>query len=125
MTDLKKLANDILHADNETKMHRLLAPLTAEETEAVAQLVEMAAMKAWVEREREKAQHELSECSFAAFPFATFRRLGKRPSSLFHSEKPVAVDARSAYESQPTVSTFPTNTRLQFAVGLRSSPGQI
>jgi hypothetical protein len=55
---LRKLANDILHADNEAEMHRLIAPLTAEETEAVAQLVEMAAMKAWVERERAKGRPE-------------------------------------------------------------------
>jgi hypothetical protein len=32
--------------------------LTAEETEKVAQLVEMAAMKAWVERERAKGRSE-------------------------------------------------------------------
>jgi hypothetical protein len=31
--DFKELANDILHADSEAEMHRLLAPLTAEETE--------------------------------------------------------------------------------------------
>jgi hypothetical protein len=37
-------------------MYRPLASLTAEETEEVAQLVEMAAMKAWVERERAKAR---------------------------------------------------------------------
>jgi hypothetical protein len=46
------LANCILHADSEAEMYQLLAPLTAEEAEAVAQLVEMAAMKAWVERGR-------------------------------------------------------------------------
>jgi hypothetical protein len=34
--DLKKLANAILHADNEAEMYRLLAPLTAEETEEIA-----------------------------------------------------------------------------------------
>ena len=50
---LKKLAND-----SEAEMYRLIAPLTAEETEAVAQLVEMAAMKAWVERERAKGRAE-------------------------------------------------------------------
>jgi hypothetical protein len=54
--DLKKLANDILHADSEAEMYRLLAPLTAEETDTVAQLVEMAAAKAWAERERAKSR---------------------------------------------------------------------
>jgi hypothetical protein len=39
-------------------MYQLIAPLTAEETEEVAQLVEMAAMKAWVERERAKGRPE-------------------------------------------------------------------
>jgi hypothetical protein len=48
------LSNVILHADDEAEMHRLLSPLTAEETEMVAQLVEMAAMKACAERERRK-----------------------------------------------------------------------
>jgi hypothetical protein len=57
---LKKLANDILHCDSEAEMHRLIVPLTAEETEAVAQLAEMGAMKAWVERERAKGRPELS-----------------------------------------------------------------
>jgi hypothetical protein len=37
-------------------MYHLLAPLTAEETEEVAQLVEMAAMKAPIERERAKGR---------------------------------------------------------------------
>jgi uncharacterized protein YerC len=41
MTDLKKLANAILHANDEAEMYRLLSPLTAEETEDIAQLVEM------------------------------------------------------------------------------------
>jgi len=35
----------------DAEMFRLIAPLTAEETDVVAQ---MAAMKAWVERERAK-----------------------------------------------------------------------
>ena len=56
--DLKKLANAILHADSEAEMYRLIALLTVEEAEAVAQLVEMAAMKAWVERERAKGRPE-------------------------------------------------------------------
>jgi len=54
--DLKKLANDILRADSDAEMFQLIAPLTAEETDAVAQLVEMAAMKAWVERERSRGR---------------------------------------------------------------------
>ena len=37
--DLKTLANDILHANNEAEMHRLLAPLTAGRTEEIAQMV--------------------------------------------------------------------------------------
>jgi hypothetical protein len=59
--DLKGLANDILHADSEAKVYGLLDRLTVEETEEAAQLVEMAAMKAWVERERGKGrpEHEL------------------------------------------------------------------
>ena len=40
------------------EMYRLMAPLTAEEAVAVAQLVEMAAMKAWTERERTKGRPE-------------------------------------------------------------------
>jgi uncharacterized protein YerC len=56
--DLKALANDILHADSEAEMYQLLAPLTAEETDAVAHRVEIAAMKAWVERERAKGRPE-------------------------------------------------------------------
>jgi hypothetical protein len=55
---LKKLANDILHANSEAEMHRLIVPLTADETEEVAHLVEMAAMKAWAERERTKGRPE-------------------------------------------------------------------
>ena len=51
--ELKKLADDIRRAESEAEMYRLIASLTAEETEVVAQLVEMAAMKAWAERERE------------------------------------------------------------------------
>jgi hypothetical protein len=56
--DLKTLANAILHADNEAEMHRLIAPLTVDGTENVAQLVEMAAMKAWVDRERARGRPE-------------------------------------------------------------------
>jgi hypothetical protein len=33
--DLNAVANDILHADNEAEMYRLLAPLKVEETEGV------------------------------------------------------------------------------------------
>jgi hypothetical protein len=39
-------------------MYRLIAPLTTEETEVVAQLVEMAAMEAWAELERAKGRPE-------------------------------------------------------------------
>jgi len=39
----------------DAEMFRLIAPLTAEETDVVAQ---MAAMKAWVERERAKGRPE-------------------------------------------------------------------
>jgi len=39
-------------------MHRLLAPLTAEEAEQLAQVVETYAMKAWTERERAKGRPE-------------------------------------------------------------------
>jgi hypothetical protein len=39
--DLKALANDILHADSEAEMYRLIGPLTADKTEEVARLVEM------------------------------------------------------------------------------------
>ena len=129
--DFRTLANEIQHADSEAEVLQLIAPLTTEQTEKVAHLVETGAMKARVERERAKGRSfgsgaaRILRVLFAAFPLATFRRLGKRPSRLFHSEKPVAMDARSAYESQRPVSTFPTNTRLQSAVGLRSSPGQI
>jgi hypothetical protein len=52
------MANDILHANSEAEMYRLLAPLSAEEIEAVAQLVEVAAMNSWVERERAKGRPE-------------------------------------------------------------------
>jgi hypothetical protein len=54
--DFKKLANHILRADSEAEMHRLLAPLTADETEQLAQVVETYAMKAWTERERAKGR---------------------------------------------------------------------
>ena len=54
--DLKRLANDIFRANSEAEMHRLLAPLTAEEAEELAQLVEMGAMKAWIECERAKGR---------------------------------------------------------------------
>jgi hypothetical protein len=57
--DLRKLANDILDADSEAEMYRLLAPLSAEGTEDVALLVKMAAMRAWVERERVKGARSL------------------------------------------------------------------
>jgi hypothetical protein len=63
--------------------------------------------------------------AFAAFPFATTRRLGKRSRRPFHSEKLVSMDSRSSYESQPIVPTFPTSTRPQSAVSLLSSQGQI
>jgi hypothetical protein len=56
--DFKKLAHDILHADREAEMYRVLARLSAEETEAVARLVEMAAMNSWVERKRAKGRPE-------------------------------------------------------------------
>jgi hypothetical protein len=56
--DLRKLANGILHADGEGEMYKLIAPLTTEQTDAVAQLVEMAAMKAWVEHERARDRPE-------------------------------------------------------------------
>jgi hypothetical protein len=39
-------------------MYRLIAPLTGEETEEIAQLAEMAAMKAWAERGRAKGSPE-------------------------------------------------------------------
>jgi hypothetical protein len=65
--DLKTLANDILHADSEAEMYRLLAPLTAEETENVAQLFEIGAMKAWVEREQARGRPE-SELTWANCP---------------------------------------------------------
>jgi hypothetical protein len=54
--DLKKLANDIFRAQSDDEVHRLLAPLSTEETEELAQLLEMGAMKAWVERERAKGR---------------------------------------------------------------------
>jgi hypothetical protein len=38
--DLKTLANCMLRADGEAGMYRLVAPLTADETEPIAQLVE-------------------------------------------------------------------------------------
>jgi hypothetical protein len=50
------MADDILRASSEAEMYRLLAPLTAVETEKVAQLVDMAAMKAWVQRKRAKGR---------------------------------------------------------------------
>ena len=39
-------------------MYRLSAPLTTEETEELAQLIEMGAMKAWAARERAKGRPE-------------------------------------------------------------------
>ena len=54
--DLKRLANDVFRANSEAEMHRLLASLTAEEAEELAQLVEMGAMKAWIECERAKGR---------------------------------------------------------------------
>lgn len=50
MDDLKKLANDIVRANNEAEIHRMLAPLTSEETEELAQLIEMGAKRAWIAR---------------------------------------------------------------------------
>jgi hypothetical protein len=54
--DLKALANDILRADSQAEMYRLLSPLTTDETEEVVQLVEMGAMKARVRWERAKGR---------------------------------------------------------------------
>jgi hypothetical protein len=54
--DLKKLANAIFCVESEEQMYRLLAPLTAEETEELAQLIEMGTMKAWVGRELAKGR---------------------------------------------------------------------
>jgi hypothetical protein len=56
--DLKAVANAILHADSGAEMFRLILPLTAEETEEVVELAEMAAMKACTERERAKGRPE-------------------------------------------------------------------
>jgi hypothetical protein len=58
--DLKTLANDILRANSEAETYRLVGRLTAKETDAVARLVEMAAMKARVERECAKGRPESS-----------------------------------------------------------------
>jgi hypothetical protein len=62
--DLKKLANDILRADSEAELHQLLVPLTTDDTEAIAQLVRTAAMKAWAERELARGRPE-SELTWA------------------------------------------------------------
>jgi hypothetical protein len=44
--DLKTLANAIFRATSEAEVQRLPAPLTAEETEELAQLVEIGALPA-------------------------------------------------------------------------------
>ena len=62
--NLRKLANAIFHATSEAEVQRLLAPLTADKTEDLAQLVETGAMQAWVERERAKGRAE-SELTWA------------------------------------------------------------
>jgi hypothetical protein len=116
--DFRTLANEILHADSEAEVLQLIAPLTTEQTEKVAHLVETGAMKARVERERAKGRSfgsgaaRILRVLFAAFPLATFRRLGKRPSRLFHSEKPVSVDARSAYNANQPILLFQPVLRL-------------
>jgi hypothetical protein len=56
--DYKQLARAIFGARDEAEVFRLLAPLTADEAEALAQLIEAAVMDEWAERERAKGRPE-------------------------------------------------------------------
>jgi hypothetical protein len=55
-------ADDLRSAASEAEMFRLIAPLTAEETKEVAQLVEPAAMKAWVDKGRPEVELTWDNC---------------------------------------------------------------